>query len=100
LVKADVTFLLTSGGHNVGIVNPPGVPGRSFQILARRQDEPCQDPDAWLAEAPSQEGSWWPAWEAWLQGHAGKRVAPPGMGNDSAGHPVLDVAPGRYVLAA
>ena len=54
------------------------------------------DPLAWLQTAPSHEGSWWLAWEDWLQAGAGKRVKPPAMGG--AAHTVLEDAPGRYVL--
>ena len=45
LTKAEVTFCLTSGGHNVGIVNPPG-PGvkRSYQLATRGADDHYIDP--------------------------------------------------------
>jgi polyhydroxyalkanoate synthase len=54
------------------------------------------DPDAWLAAAPDQQGSWWPAWHEWLREHSGVPVEPPRMGLPGAR--VLDDAPGRYVL--
>jgi polyhydroxyalkanoate synthase subunit PhaC len=101
LTRCDVTFCLSSGGHNVGVVNPPGLAvGRSYQLATHGADDRYVDPDTWLATAQSHEGSWWPAWQQWLQQHAGKRVAPPTMGNGTAGLPVLDDAPGRYVLMA
>lgn len=99
LTDTEVTFCLTSGGHNVGVVNPPG-PGvkRSYQIATRAADERYADPDAWAAGAPAHDGSWWPAWESWLRQRAGKRVPPPSIGAAKAGLPALDDAPGRYVL--
>src|ERR1044072_6446769 len=35
LVDADVTFILTSGGQNAGIVAPRGEPGHSYQVRTR-----------------------------------------------------------------
>jgi polyhydroxyalkanoate synthase len=98
LARSEVTFCLSSGGHNVGIVNPPG-PGlaRSYQLTTHSVEDRYVDPDTWLATAPSNEGSWWPAWQEWLERHSGKRVPPPPMGSEAAGYPVLDEAPGRYV---
>ena len=87
LTDTEVTFLLTSGGHNAGIVSPPGHPRRSYQIATRAHGDRYLDPDAWQATAPQHEGSWWPAWQAWLAGRSGARVAPPALGallNDSA----------------
>ena len=99
LVPAEVTFCLSSGGHNVGVVNPPG-PGvrRSYQIATRKAGARYIDPDTWHASMPEHEGSWWPALEHWLHRHCGERVAPPAMGNAAGGYPVLQDAPGRYVL--
>ncbi len=99
LTDTEVSFCLTTGGHNVGVVNPPG-PGvkRGHQLATRTADERYVDPETWFAEAPQIEGSWWPSWEQWLQEHAGPRVAPPTMGAPDAGLPVLGDAPGKYVL--
>jgi polyhydroxyalkanoate synthase subunit PhaC len=99
LTDTEVTFCLSSGGHNVGVVNPPG-PGvkRSYQVATRKADARYIDPQAWSAEAPTHEGSWWPQWESWLHQHASGQAAPPAMGNKAAGLPVLDDAPGQYVL--
>ena len=98
LADVETTFLLTSGGHNVGIVNPPGVPHRSYQVKTRAHDSNYLDPDSWLASVPTQEGSWWPNWAAWLQAHSGKSVAPPSVGAIGKGIVPLGDAPGTYVL--
>ncbi len=100
LTHAEVTFCLSSGGHNVGVVNPPG-PGvqRSYQLATREAGAHYMDPDTWRATAPEHEGSWWPALDEWLQRHASdERVAPPPLGNTEQGYPALEDAPGRYVL--
>ncbi|MBP6505425.1 MAG: alpha/beta fold hydrolase [Rhodoferax sp.] len=99
LTDTEVTFCLSSGGHNVGVVNPPG-PGvkRSYQVATREADARYVDPQAWAAEAPSHDGSWWPEWESWLSRHASGQVAPAAMGNAKAGLPALQDAPGSYVL--
>lgn len=99
LAPAEVTFCLSSGGHNVGVVNPP-VPGvkRSYQMGTRKAGARYIDPDTWHSATPVHEGSWWPALTHWLQRHSSGRVAPPPMGNEAAGYPVRGDAPGRYVL--
>jgi polyhydroxyalkanoate synthase len=94
----DVTFLLTSGGHNVGIVNPPGVDHRHYRLATHGAADRYMDPETWFASTPTQAGSWWPAWCDWLAAHSSGRVAPPPMGRPEAGLPALDAAPGRYVL--
>ena len=98
LSDSEITFALTSGGHNAGIVSEPGHPNRSFQLLTRQADDVHLDPDPWLQTAPRTESSWWPAWESWLRRRAGKRVPPPPIGAAELGSPALDDAPGRYVL--
>jgi len=98
VAETELTFLLTSGGHNAGIVSEPGHRGRSFQVAARPAGAPYLDPGQWAAQAPRHEGSWWPAWEAWLARHSSGREAPPAMGAPARGCPPLDDAPGTYVL--
>ncbi|PKB20112.1 PHA/PHB synthase family protein [Janthinobacterium sp. 64] len=92
LTDTDVTFLLTSGGHNAGVVSPPGQPRRSYQLATHRHDAPYIDADSWQRDVPHHDGSWWPAWQAWLAERSGTQVAPPAMGPD------LGDAPGNYVL--
>jgi polyhydroxyalkanoate synthase len=104
LTDTELTFCLTSGGHNAGVVNPPGPgPHRSYQLARRAAGHNYVDPERWVATATSHEGSWWPAWEAWLAQHGGDRVAPPAMGRRTGrdGTPrTLGDAPGQYVLEA
>jgi polyhydroxyalkanoate synthase len=97
LADTDVTFLLTSGGHNAGIVSEPGKNNRHYRLAHHPEHAPYVDPDRWLADTPAQSGSWWPAWFDWLAQHSSARVAPPEMGNAAAGYKALEPAPGSYV---
>jgi poly[(R)-3-hydroxyalkanoate] polymerase subunit PhaC len=94
----EVTFLLTSGGHNRGIVAEPGSGHRSYQVMARTSIDRYADPDAWAKAAPQKEGSWWPEWVTWLEKRSGPPVAPPAIGAPSNGYATLCDAPGTYVL--
>ena len=94
----DVTFLLTSGGHNAGIVSEPGHPRRRYRVATKRTGDRYLDPERWLSTVSVHEGSWWPVWQAWLAGLSTARVAPPSMGTAGGGYPPLDDAPGSYVL--
>ena len=97
LTSADVTFLLTNGGHNAGIVSAPGHPRRHYRVASKRTGDHYLDPDAWLAAASLKEGSWWPEWVAWLDAHSGAPAVPPAMGNEAKGYRPLADAPGAYV---
>jgi polyhydroxyalkanoate synthase subunit PhaC len=98
LTDTDVTFLLTSGGHNAGIVSEPGSDGRSYQVLTKTKDDRYADPESWVAAAPRAEGSWWPEWVAWLHARSGGQVTPPKPGGGRGGLAPICDAPGTYVV--
>lgn len=93
MVNGDVTFALTAGGHNAGIVSEPGHSGRYYRIRERKVGEAYDDPDHWLAAAVRKEGSWWEAWHLWLKTRSAKVKVPPPTFKKSFGP-----APGGYVL--
>jgi polyhydroxyalkanoate synthase subunit PhaC len=98
LADAEVTFVLTNGGHNAGILSEPGHGHRHFRIASHEHDEQYVDPDRWLAINAPRPGSWWPAWTAWLATQSGLPVAPPPqIGTNGSFAPLAD-APGDYVL--
>jgi len=97
LTGAEITFALANGGHNRGIVAPPGESGRYFRISTTAAKHRRPDPDAWAASAQRHEHSWWPAWFDWLNAHSSRLVAPPPLGSESAGLAPLAPAPGDYV---
>jgi polyhydroxyalkanoate synthase len=97
LSDAEITFVLTNGGHNAGVVSEPGHARRRYRIATRAADGRYLDPDVWLADSEAREGSWWPAWTAWLASRSGPPVAPPGLGAGAAGYAPLCDAPGSYV---
>ena len=93
LSNCDVSFVLTSGGHNAGIVSEPGHRGRHYYFHERHRGDCYIDADAWLEEALPHDGSWWPQWVDWLARHTGgPRVPARTVG------PSLAPAPGEYVL--
>ena len=101
LSGAEITFVLTSGGHNAGIVSEPGHKGRRYHVLTRAAEDTdgvTHDPDTWLARSQRKDGSWWTEWGAWLGARSGAPVPPPSTGAPDKGYPVLGPAPGTYVL--
>ena len=95
--STDYTFLLTSGGHNGGIVSGPVNPRRRYRQMSWLDREAAPTPEEWARSAPRQPGSWWPAWQQWLVAHSSPRRAPPAIGNEKSGYPPLEDAPGHYV---
>ena len=85
LFGGAVRFVLASSGHIAGIINPPG-----------GHDGAVETPEAWMQSATKHDGSWWNDWLHWLGEHSGSRRAPPAMGSEV--HPVIENAPGSYVL--
>jgi polyhydroxyalkanoate synthase len=98
LADTEVTFALTTGGHNAGIVSEPGHKGRRYQMTTMAEKAPYLPPEEWVQAAPFKEGSWWPAWHKWLAAHNGTMIAPPRMGAPDKGLPPLCDAPGTYVF--
>ena len=97
LADTEITFVLTNGGHNAGVVSEPGHPGRHYRVATRPAEGHYVDPDVWAAEATPKEGSWWPEWLAWLTARSGAPKTPPPLGAPQAGYAPICDAPGSYV---
>lgn len=92
LTHADVTFALTNGGHNAGVISEPGHKHRHFRLMTKNDSDSALTPEDWLEMADWHEGSWWTAWSAWLADRSGRRARPPKRGR------ALCDAPGTYVF--
>jgi polyhydroxyalkanoate synthase len=94
----EMTFVLTNGGHNAGIVSEPGHKRRHFRMGVRKPLDRYRDPDTWAAHANVTEGSWWPAWVDWLQARSTARV--PARDDRAVAGQLgpLGPAPGEYVM--
>ena len=86
--------MLTSGGHNAGIISEPGHAHRSYQMDTRAAHGTWIEHEQWAAQTPTREGSWWPAWHQWLARHSGRKQAAPKLPAKAA----LGDAPGSYVM--
>ena len=88
LMDTDVTFLLTTGGHNAGIVSEPGAPAVATGFATRAEQDHYIDPDTWSQLSRRHcEGSWWPEWVRWLAERSGQSPAPPTIGAPEQGLP-------------
>jgi polyhydroxyalkanoate synthase len=97
---SEFTFLLTSGGHNAGIVSGPQNPKRRHRSAHWQDAASALAPEDYLQQAELRQGSWWPTWQQWLASHsAPDRVPPPPLGNPAAGLAPREDAPGTYVRA-
>ncbi|WP_175961366.1 PHA/PHB synthase family protein [Burkholderia pyrrocinia] len=92
LTHNALTFVLTSGGHNAGIVSEPGHPGRHYRRAAREPGAPYRSQHDFVNETRAVDGSWWTCWRDWLRAHASGDV--PARTPDAG----LGAAPGTYVL--
>jgi polyhydroxyalkanoate synthase len=90
LLGGSVRYVLSSGGHIAGIVNPPS-PKSWYETAGSNPADPAQ----WREVAQRHDGSWWEDWAAWADGRAGDLVSPPSMG--SRHYPPLGAAPGDYI---
>jgi polyhydroxyalkanoate synthase len=99
LTDTEPTFVLTTGGHNAGVVSPPGQTRHSHRVHVRRPGDKYIDPATYLAQSTPQAGSWWPQRQGWLSRHSAPPRALPPLRAADRGYPPLVAAPGRYVLA-
>jgi polyhydroxyalkanoate synthase subunit PhaC len=91
LLGGHVRYVLSSGGHIAGIVNPPG-PKAWYEA----GDYSGADPETWRRAATKHQGSWWEDWTAWSDARAGALIKPPAMGSEQ--YPAIADAPGEYVF--
>jgi polyhydroxyalkanoate synthase len=90
LLGGDVRYVLSSGGHIAGIVNPP-----SAKAWYRAGEHYPEDAATWRDTTELHAGSWWEDWSAWSGSRAGHLIVPPPMGSEQ--YPALGPAPGDYV---
>jgi polyhydroxyalkanoate synthase len=95
LLPGRIDFVLGASGHVAGVVNPPSSGRRHYWTGAHAS----HDAQGWLRHATQHEGSWWSHWAGWVLARSGRTHAPPAQPG-SARHPVIERAPGRYVLEA
>jgi polyhydroxyalkanoate synthase len=91
LLGGTVRYVLSSGGHIAGIVNPPG-PKAWYEAA----EYTGADAETWRRENSKHKGSWWEDWTAWSDARSGALVKPPPMGSKQ--NRAIADAPGEYVL--
>jgi polyhydroxyalkanoate synthase len=74
---AEVTFVLAAGAGAAHAPPCPGTTYGAFQLATRSRAAAGADPDRWRELAEHREGSWWPAYKAWLAPRAGPALARP-----------------------
>ena len=93
MIRSPLTFVLTSGGHNTGIISEPGHAGRAYRYHESSRGAVYTGPDQWYIDAEQRSGSWWLAWNSWLsQRSSAVQITAPVLDQ------TLPEAPGTYVL--
>lgn len=92
LTDTDVTFVLTNGGHNGGILSEPGHKGRHFRSAHKAEGDTHVTAPEWFDMHAAKDGSWWPHWTAWLKDHSNPKT------KTTTPKKSLEAAPGGYVF--
>ena len=90
LYGGPVRFVLAASGHIAGVINPPAANKYSHW---KNTKNPA-DPEAWLAGAKEEAGSWWPDWDKWNAKKSGKKIPARKPGDGKLA--VIEAAPGSY----
>jgi polyhydroxyalkanoate synthase len=91
-VGGPATFVLSTSGHILGIINPPvNPPKRSYWMGEVKEGESA---DHWRKRQQKVAGTWWDVWTPRLKEQCGPLVDPPGA---HPSYPKLADAPGPYV---
>ena len=98
--NCDLTFVLTSGGHNSGIINEPAAARGHYRISFRPANALYTGPDDWLEQQQERPGSWWVEWRDWLKDASSKEVPARPLGTAKRRFPKGVPAPGTYVFEA
>jgi len=93
LLGSEPRFVLSTSGHIVAMVNPPGDDKANYKVNVSNP----ADAKKWLKGATTEEGSWWPDWTEWLGERSGREVEAPPEAGARPDYPVFDPAPGTYV---
>ena len=93
LTDTDVTFVLTNGGHNGGVLSEPGHVGRHFRTGHKSEGDPHATALDWFKATRAEDGSWWTHWASWLSERSEKPVVASVEPKMS-----LESAPGVYVF--
>jgi polyhydroxyalkanoate synthase len=83
-----VSFVLAGSGHIAGVINPPSREKYQYWTGPAPKGDAF---DKWLPKATEHPGSWWPHWQAWIEGHDKARVKARPVGKG------IEPAPGSYV---
>jgi polyhydroxyalkanoate synthase len=97
LADTDISFVLTAGGHNVGIISEPGHPKARYKFKTTYRGDIYITPERWEKEAPAYTGSWWLSWQQWLEANSSSKKIP-AVSVKSRSTKVLREAPGTYIF--
>ncbi|MEO7746414.1 MAG: alpha/beta fold hydrolase [Actinomycetota bacterium] len=93
LLGGSTRFVLSTAGHIASLVNPP----TNAKATYRTHPSNPADPERFLREADTVQGTWWVDYAAWLEPRSGgDKARPRALGN--ARHRVGAAAPGTYVF--
>ena len=94
LFGGDVRFVLSSGGHIAGVVNPPSP--KAWLMVNETDKKNPADAKEWQELSTKHQRSWWEDWTEWSTERAGELIDPPTVGNEK--YPPICDAPGTYVF--